>query len=368
MKTHRAYFAVVWIVVGLLQPELAFASPSICQKAYSTVSFEDLISHFNVKTPENPVQLVREEKSILGKALYLIKRVGRSWNSTAREFPNAIQGDPRMAFKQFGRKVAEYLGFEMISETEMLVPGVEHLNQALDRIDSVLPEGRKTRFRFFSSDPDSPVVGALEYLKAFTDNNLIPIASKGSTFIHDLSYHIASQLFPRKSVDHAQQTARLFFEFYEFAAPKLKKEFGRRGVEGLRFVADRISDNIDYSMGNFGAEFPSEINSRTVLSISGYVFSLAGSNRSSIQQLDSYIGNSFLLRPIERSNEIDDVLGDKRNVIQTRIENLYKRFIDQPHIQNSSYTRVFSMSHQEVADDVNQAKSAIEKAVQEIRP
>ena len=206
---------------------------------------------FRIPELVDPVRTVK----VVGKVLrrhplgdqVLLRRIGDKWHSSYRS-DLAVQGDPTLVIQALGEKAARVLGFELLSDHELLVPTPELLNRAIERINYRLPEGKKIVFRFYQQlqldrARYNHLLGQrrlplrrptfLEKTAAHSTNN--------NLFVHDIANHPGVITLPepvaREIADYAHKLANLI--------ESLEGDIPTRSFQSLHF---QVSVDLDLAV------------------------------------------------------------------------------------------------------------------------
>lgn len=189
----------------------------------------------------------KSEKHPLGGFLRILTTSDKSWYSIFRASDRDLLGSPLWFVATLGPKVAKYFGFMRVSETAMTVPDATAATATIKAVNQKLIalNEEPISLSFFETRISQPLTGRV-FLNKFLRNQL-PLEAYGGVAVHDISYHFASILLPRKLIVHMQAQTRLTLKFIDYLDYHLQNEDKQIIKDLISATANRI-DNL----GNFG--------------------------------------------------------------------------------------------------------------------
>jgi hypothetical protein len=360
---------VTLMCLTVIQVSTAFGAMT-CEQIFSKIEadlkLQDWINSKRDLQTERTVEIAATEETPNGGKLYTLKLRGKGWNSKYGDFPNAPQGDPRWVFSNFGVPVAEFLGFKMVNSKTMKVPDAIELNHRLDLLDSVLPNDQKIKVRFFNTDVNDPRIGPSKFLELYANSLLIPLATEGTTLVHDISYHLSIIVFPKNVLAQSLKIGRLLLEFNDFAKPKLEAEFGPISKKALTLANRNFIQHLDATTGNFGALLSAHRSGATEAA------RLVGYSDTAVVRLSNVISSAFVSYMPDAftakvQSEIHSSLGAERAAdLEVRFKKLLKEFIAQPKILNSEYSQKFNLDYEGFDPEVIANQRSLEGAISKL--
>lgn len=170
-----------------------------------------------------------------------IKKVSDLWLSHHAITPNAIEGDPTLFIRTFGKNIAYFFGYELISQNTLQVPNVDYFTARIKQINSLLDNSKTIKLSFYQTNDG--IETAENYLRKFVNEISLPIAKAGTVAIHDVTFHFGGIFFPQVGLVSGLIQAELILKFVdslEDSHLNLKK-----------ILIDETVLNIDSSLGNF---------------------------------------------------------------------------------------------------------------------
>lgn len=144
---------------------------------------------------------------------------------------------------------ARFFGFELVSDSRIVLPSPERLNWALDRISAATrPERRHldALIRFSASDAKQ---GLEEYLRGFAREAKLPVAAEWDLMVHDLNTHTLAVLLPNDYVRLAQRQTEAVVEWVEYVRKSDLPSSAKSQLE--EFFFDQQVSALDSGTGNF---------------------------------------------------------------------------------------------------------------------
>lgn len=202
----------------------------------------------------DPTVIVESQQLYNGLHQFVLTRKGREWGSSHVPVyaPNAPVGSPYAFAIMVGSSVAHYLGYSIVDNRHIVVPGLTTLNGKLEKLEQrlvargVKPSG--VRFYFTKGLEDGD-----RYNREFADNAAFPISEDPILFLHDLSFHLGSIAVPADLVSAAQKVTgavNLFAKELKQFSPKASK----KEITVYDYAADRLAENetqvLDLLFGN----------------------------------------------------------------------------------------------------------------------
>jgi hypothetical protein len=201
------------------------------------------------------VQVSGTVRGRYGKTCYILKRLaGKPWISTSlwREIPQTLQGDPRWLIAAGGEDFASFLGFKLVADDTMIVPGPEELQAAIEKLNVALvqlgAEPIPVRFRRANGE-----VGPYRYGMAFSRGE-VPMALDGHMLLHDVSFHAGSLLVTGAMLGPAQAEGHFLDAFQKFVAarsPGLLAQASTR--EAFDRAWESVATRFDSGAGNYAS-------------------------------------------------------------------------------------------------------------------
>ncbi len=136
----------------------------------------------------------------------------------------------------------------------MVVPSAAELNAAIKEFNEGLNPKDKIPLTFFAVKDEAYENTA--FISRYSKNAELPLAEKGFFQIHDISYHIASLLFPGTIIDHTRRQYGVIEEFLRYlktekAVLHSKLQKNRKFGRSLTLLATHLDTN-----GNIHLDIP----------------------------------------------------------------------------------------------------------------
>ena len=189
---------------------------------------------------EQVVKEVYRSKGRYGGERVHLRRVGAQWLSSANSSEYAPAGDPRFFVFAFGEKTAKFFGFQIISETEMIIPNPVEFAGAVRLLNQQLKKMGKAAISF-DFHASVGVESSEDFLNKLVRNRSLPFANNFPVLLHDASFHSGSIALPQAVADHIIERIKFHVEFVAF----LRNKYRTQGIAKASEVEQAIKNYTD---------------------------------------------------------------------------------------------------------------------------